>query len=242
MSQINRDTADDGSPPPEPTAVALGDVEVIVRPGAWFVAEGRVMPHSLQCGCGKLKGAVEHTERANHAVCYCRDCQAFAHFLGGLDQILDERGGSEVVQISPRYVRFSEGEENLACVRLTPAGLVRWYASCCNTPIGNTMATPEMSFVGLLHSCLDGSGSSLGEAFGPIRCWGNVAGAKGMPKPRQVGVPRAILWLLSTLIVARLDGSYKRTPFFDEAGSLIATPRVLSANEHRALMESVDTA
>lgn len=200
------------------------------------------MPHPLRCGCGRLKGAVERPERANHAICYCKDCQAFAHFLGRPGEILDERGGSEVVHVSPGNVRFSEGKENLACMRLTPAGLVRWYARCCNTPIGNTMATPTLSFVGLLHNCLGGPGHGLGETFGPVRCWANTVGAKGLPKPKQAGVPGAILWFLSTLISARLDGSHTQTPFFDDRRSPVATPRVLSADERRALMTSVDTA
>ncbi len=198
------------------------------------------MPHPLRCRCGKLKGALADQVRANHVVCYCRDCQAFAYLLSRPDDILDERGGSEVLQTSPSKLQFTEGKENLACVRLSSTGLVRWYARCCNTPIGNTMATPKLSFVGLLHSCLDASERPLVEAFGPVRCWVNTASARGSPKPKQVGVPEAILWFLSTLIRARLDGSYRHTPFFNAAGSLVATPRVLSVDERYALMELVD--
>ena len=200
------------------------------------------MPYSLQCACGKLKGEVSDTEHANHAVCYCKDCQAFAHFLGRQSEILDERGGSELVQISPGKLRFIEGAENLACVRLAPAGLVRWYARCCNTPIGNTLGTPKLPFVGLLHTCLGGPEHPLGEAFGPVRCQLNTESAKGLPKPSEVGVPGTILWFLRTLIGARLDGSYKRTPFFDRAGSPVVKPHVLSAEERRDLGEAVDRA
>jgi len=72
----------------------------------------------------------------NRCVCYCRDCQAFAHFLGKVDAILDERGGSEIIQVLPRNLTFTQGIELLACMRLTEKGLLRWYAACCNTPIG----------------------------------------------------------------------------------------------------------
>ncbi len=44
-------------------------------------------------------------------------------------------------------------------------GLMRWYASCCNTPIGNTMATSAMPFIGLIHACIDAPTGALG----PIR-------------------------------------------------------------------------
>jgi len=45
------------------------------------------MKHPLQCQCGTLKGFVDDPQRANRAVCYCNDCQAFAHFLGKSDEI-----------------------------------------------------------------------------------------------------------------------------------------------------------
>ena len=49
------------------------------------------MNHALQCRCGTLKGQVARAETANRGVCYCKDCQAFAHFLGGEKQILETR-------------------------------------------------------------------------------------------------------------------------------------------------------
>ena len=39
-----------------------------------------VTSHPLQCQCGTIKGAVANPGNANRCVCYCRDCQAFAHF------------------------------------------------------------------------------------------------------------------------------------------------------------------
>ena len=110
------------------------------------------MSHPLQCRCGTLKGSVESPKSGNRVICYCNDCQAFAYCLGRADDVLDERGGSDVIQILPKNITFTQGVEALACMRLTDKGLLRWYASCCNTPIGNTLATPKMSFIGLLHS------------------------------------------------------------------------------------------
>ena len=110
--------------------------------------------HRLQCECGRFQGRVDLIAVVNRGTCYCKDCQAFAYFLGRAERILDERGGSDIVQTSPQAVQFTRGAENLACVRLTPKGLMRWYARCCNTPIGNTLSNYRMSFVGLLHACL----------------------------------------------------------------------------------------
>ena len=198
------------------------------------------MPHPLRCACGALQGVVEPTARANHAVCYCRDCQAFAHALSRPAAVLDAQGGTQIVQIAPAAVTLTRGAENLACLRLTPGGLLRWYARCCDTPIGNTLATPALSFVGLIHPGLEGPGPTIDETFGPVRCRVNTHGARGLPRPRQSGVPRAILWFLSTLIRARLTGDHRRTPFFDPAGAPVAAPRILTPDERLALARAVE--
>lgn len=90
---------------------------------------------AIRCTCGALRGEVEPSRRVNRGSCYCKDCQAFAHFLGRAEEILDAQGGTEVVQIASRHVRFTAGQEQLACMRLTRRGLLRWYAACCNTAI-----------------------------------------------------------------------------------------------------------
>jgi hypothetical protein len=111
--------------------------------------------HPLQCRCGTVKGYVSDPQTVNRAVCYCRDCQAFAHFLGRAADILDAQGGTDVIQTLSARVIFSEGREVLACMRLSRNGLMRWYTTCCNTPIGNTLPNFRFSFVGLIHSCLE---------------------------------------------------------------------------------------
>jgi hypothetical protein len=163
-----------------------------------------------------------------------RTCQAFAYFLG-TGQILDERGGSDVIQILPENLSFTQGIEALKCVRLTEKGMLRWYASCCNTPIGNTLANHKISFVGLVHTCLENSGTPLQDSFGPVRGWGNTQGARGDPKPKSSGLGRTILWVMSSVLKARVNGSYRQTPFFLK-GTPIVTPRVLSSAERADIM------
>jgi len=199
--------------------------------------------HPLQCRCGTIKGFVHDPQRANRAVCYCRDCQAFAHFLGKAGEILDERGGSEVIQVLPSKVTFTQGTEALACMRLTGKGLLRWYAGCCNTPIGNTLDNFKISFIGLVHTCLETSGRPIQDSFGPVRVWVNTKGARGNPKPKTVGIGATILWFLANVAKARIDGSYKQTPFFFvDKGTPIVLPRVLSAEELAKVMNAVQSA
>jgi len=198
------------------------------------------MSHPLQCRCGTIKGQVQNPRSANRAVCYCKDCQAFAHFLGRPGEILDEQGGSDILQVLPKLITFTGGAGSLTCMRLTPKGLVRWYAACCNTPIGNTLATPKFSFIGLVHNCLDGSGEPLEEAFGPVRAWVNTQSARADPKPATRGMAGAGAWFLRTVLWARCNGDYKQTPFFHkDTGLPIASPKVLSPAEHASLMSAV---
>jgi Family of unknown function (DUF6151) len=199
-----------------------------------------VTSHPLRCQCGTIQGAVANPANGNHCVCYCRDCQAFAHFLGKADTVLDERGGSEIIQVPPKNLTFSQGFEALACMRLTEKGLLRWYAACCNTPIGNTLMTPKISFVGLVHNCLESPGQSLDDSFGPIRAWVNPKGAKGDPKPEVGGQGAVIWWFITRVLKARLNGDYKRNPLFRaDTGKPIVAARVLSPEEHTGLMEAV---
>ena len=100
-----------------------------------FILHGtQVMNHSLRCRCGTLRGYVSHPEDVNRGVCYCKDCQAFAHFLETADSVLDSAGGTEVIQTTPANVTITQGQSKLACVRLRNKGLLRWYTSCCKTP------------------------------------------------------------------------------------------------------------
>jgi hypothetical protein len=156
-------------------------------------------------------------------ICYCDDCQAFAEYLQRAGDVLDARGGSDIVQTAPRYVDFAHGREHLACVRLTPKGVLRWYAACCRTPIGNTPANPKLAFVGLLHNCL-GTPAELDERFGPPRMRVFTAFAKGEPKPKRqipIGAGAVLAWHLAT---ARFAGAHRPSPFFDRSGHPIADP------------------
>jgi hypothetical protein len=194
------------------------------------------MIHPVQCRCGALKGELTRTQRELRCVCYCADCQAFANFLRHDNAVLDAAGGTEVIQTLPKQLRFTEGVEHLACMRLSANGLLRWYASCCNTPIGNTAANSKLSFVGLVHNCLESGGGSLDEAFGPVRTRVNPQSAKGDPKPKSAGLFAAIARVSVMLLKARLDGSYKQTPFFVPGSSTpIVTPRVLSLQERQQI-------
>ncbi|PZD71814.1 hypothetical protein C1752_04479 [Acaryochloris thomasi RCC1774] len=195
------------------------------------------MSHSIQCSCGKLKGTLNPNGDVNRCVCYCADCQAFARFLKKENETLDERGGTTIIQTLPAHVAFTEGMEYLSCMCLTSNGLLRWYAACCHTPIGNTPPNLNMSFVGLIHTCLNSDQSSLDEAFGSACMHVNTKHAIGEDKPKPTGVLFGTFRILGMMLKARFDGSYKRTPFFVVgSGTPISMPKVLSDQELEDVM------
>lgn len=198
------------------------------------------MNHPLRCRCGTLKGYVSHPEKVSRGVCYCKDCQAFAHFLGRPRDILDEMGGTDVVATLPKYLTFTLGVEGLSCMSLTENGLLRWYASCCNTPIGNTPRDFKVSYVGLIHTCLEDPPGTLESSFGPVRLRVNTQHAKGKPKQMRISTIASVLRFMSAVIRARLDGSYKSTPFFaPDRGTPVVPPKVLTRSERERVMNAV---
>jgi hypothetical protein len=202
----------------------------------------------LRCACGALRGVVRgvSARAGNRVVCYCDDCQSFAHFLGGTERILDAHGGTEIFQTSPARVAITAGAEHLACMRLRPGGLVRWYAGCCRTPIGNTLATRQVPFVGLIHACTPAAaaGRSRDDALGPIRGRAHTRFAKGDRAQLDSGsrtLASMIVRFAATVLVARLRGDHRRSPFFDaQSGAPIATPHVLGPEELRRVEAARD--
>jgi hypothetical protein len=198
------------------------------------------MNHSIRCHCGKLKGILNRNQAINRCMCYCADCQAFARFLNREHEILDEMGGTSIIQTLPANVSFTEGIEHLSCIRLTAKGMLRWYAACCNSAIGNTLPTPNLSFIGLIHTCLDSDQTSLDKAFGPIQMYVNIQSAIGEYKPKSTGVLSGTLRMLGMILKARLDGRYKQTPFFVmESRTPIAVPKVLNDQELKSIKNAV---
>jgi hypothetical protein len=125
----------------------------------------------------------------NRVVCYCDDCQAFAHQLDRVD-LLDAKGGSDIVQVAPASLTFVKGQDRIAGVRLTPKGLFRYHATCCNTPVGNTLS-PAIPFVGILAQVFDTDrqradqvfGAPVGAIFGKCAVGEPPAGSTGLNLP-----------------------------------------------------------
>jgi hypothetical protein len=197
------------------------------------------MTQALRCQCGKLRGQISRPELGLRAVCYCKDCQMFAKYLVKSAEVLDEDGGTDVVGIEPRHLSFTEGVEHLACLSLTDKGLLRWYASCCKTPIANTPRNFKIAHAGVIHACLDSGPQSMSQTFGPVRLRVNTKGAKGKIEPSKhtFGI---IGRHLVALVRRRVNGDFRLTPFFNiDNGAPISQPRVLDRDEWAHLRRSL---
>ena len=194
---------------------------------------------SLRCSCGDLRATVRGVspDVGFRVICYCDDCQAFAHHLDRAPEILDPLGGTEIFQTSPARVELQRGE--LACVRLAPRGLFRWSSACCRSPIGNTLSAPSLPFVGLITCCLDAPDTLLG----PIRARVHTRFAKSPVDGAGVhsGPPYALgLRLMGRMLISRLRGEDRTSPFFDSTtGEPVSPPAVLSESERAELYRVV---
>lgn len=194
--------------------------------------------HKIRCRCGQLQGELASANTMRF-VCYCRSCQAYAHALGNPTQVLDARGGTDVVATVQQDVQFTKGAQALACMSLSGRGIYRWYASCCNTPIGNTARDPRLSYIALVHSCLGDSASALDAGLGTQR----IAVHAGQPKPRREYSTGRAMWsvarLIGAVVRARLTGRWKNTPLFAPNAAPLVAPRVLDAEQRRQAYAAV---
>lgn len=102
----------------------------------------------LACRYVRVRGVATSVspESSNHVVCYCDDCQAFARFLA-TPGTMDVHGSTDIFQVPPAKFQITQGLDAIECMRLTDKGMVRWYAGCCRTPIGNTVSA-RVPFIG----------------------------------------------------------------------------------------------
>jgi len=182
----------------------------------------------LQCSCGKVKGKTENVDSGvgTRIVCCCDDCQLFMQYLDQEGSALDQYGGTDIFQMPVSKIKVTEGHEQIACVRLSATGLYRWYTSCCNTAIGNTMGA-GVPFIGVVHSFMNHAAdrdADLGKSRGHI--YTNFA-RKKVPDNQQGSVFLITIRGLSKLILWKLKGLNQPSVFFDEDGDPIAKPNIL---------------
>lgn len=192
----------------------------------------------VRCRCGQVRGVVADPSprTVNRVICYCDDCQAYAHQLGRAD-LLNDKGGSDIVQIAPATLRFTKGQDRIAGLRLTPKGLYRWYATCCSTPVGNTL-TPAMPFVGIPVQSFDTPrpddvfGAPMGAIQGKYAVGEAPAGSTGL----NFGL---LLRAIGRVLGWRLRGKVWPHPFFVRETRAPAYPLTVVSPERREALRAL---
>lgn len=172
----------------------------------------------LGCKCGSVKGTIQIVPKQFfHVQCLCCDCQNFSGHLGCSTEILDEFGGSDLLQTYPSAMQITQGQSNIGAVRLSGKGLFRWHTTCCDMPIANTMASSKIPFVGVFVNFMAFSSEQEKlDVLGPItiKAFGKYAIGD---KPEDVHVkfplsymPKIIGFMLKGLLLKKSSPS----PFF----------------------------
>ncbi len=185
---------------------------------------------TFSCTCGQLRGHITAAGVATgtHAECFCHDCRAAQLYLGQPDPA---PGPVEILQTTPEDVIFDSGTEHLAAMQLSPRGMLRWYAKCCNAPLATTTRTPKFPFAGV-----DVKRLADPDALGPVMVRGSVPGTDG--KQSHEGLRYAVLRLLSRVVKSRVSGRWKATPFFAaDSGSPVVPPVVLTKEQRAAFYD-----
>ena len=186
----------------------------------------------LQCRCGRVRGAAREVSPSAglRFVCYCTDCQAFAHFLDRAD-VLDAAGGTDIFQMPPSRVTLTEGVDAVRSLCFS-SRVIRWYADCCKTPIGNTASSPRFPVFALTHSFIDSeaTGRSRDDALGPPLCRIYERSAAGLLPPGAPPPPSlGIFARRATKILGWWwRGLGRPNPFFDDhTNAPFSAPRIL---------------
>ncbi|WP_413287546.1 DUF6151 family protein [Bdellovibrio sp. HCB337] len=182
----------------------------------------------FKCRCGNVSGVIQQETELQglRFICMCKDCQAYAHFLGNPESILDANGGTEVVPVFPKLLQITKGFEHVRGVKLSEkTGLFRWYAGCCRSPIANSLPS-QAGYIGLVAARL---GDLNRETLGPIRLRVNgESGIPPLPEGTHKGTPSSWFFVILGQILRMYLKRWKRpNPFFDASNKPIAPVEVL---------------
>jgi hypothetical protein len=194
---------------------------------------------ALRCRCGRVRGVAVGVSPSDgfRFVCYCKDCQAFARFLG-LGDVLDPAGGTDIFQMPPGRVKLTAGTDAMRCLRLSDK-VLRWYTDCCRTPIANTAAGPRFPIAAVIHSFMDhdADGRSRDDMLGRPLCRIFERSAVGPLPPSAPPPPslRVFARRATKMLGWWVRGLGQPTPFFDERTKApLAVPRILTPSERAA--------
>lgn len=149
--------------------------------------------------------------------------------------MLDANGGTSVYQTRCARMEITGGKGYLACLHMTEKSTLRWYTSCCRTPMFNTFDSGKIPFITTItHACDPERREAV---LGPPKGYLYVDEAPG----ESLNLKSTPFFTLMRRWFARafwdwLSGDYRRTALFDsETLKPIAEPGQLTENDRKAL-------
>lgn len=171
----------------------------------------------LSCRCGAFGGTLVGVRPlgVSRVACHCGYCRRYLDDMA-CPEGADALGGSRVFQVSPAKVRFDRGLEHLVAGSYTKKGAVRWYTSCCDTPIANSVRTGTAPFIGIYEHTLPAD--TRDTALGPllVRLNGPYPSvSQGRVKGAPWHLASMMLRLTALMAVWWLRGDAARSPLFE---------------------------
>lgn len=184
----------------------------------------------LSCQCGEVQGQLNIVPKSYfHVHCLCIDCQNFATYLKNEALILDEYGGSELLQTYPQHLTISKGVEHITAIQHQEKGLYRWFTSCCHTPLANTMHAAHIPFVGVSVKMmtLENEAQKLA-VLGPVSIKAFAKYARGdAPKDAHQRFPLSYMpKIIGFMLKGMLRKQHKPSPFFQGKTPITAVKRL----------------
>ncbi len=192
---------------------------------------------NFTCACGEVAGVLidPGPQMGDHVVCHCTDCQNLTHYLGAADRVLQAHGGTELYMGRCAKMRLTKGADKLACLHLTYKPTLRWYASCCRSPLFNSFGNGRMPYLSLLLANCDKK--QVEPMLGPVT--GHVFLPKSLgdlPQAPRMSVAKLMRRNSVRIVKDWLSGDRRRSAIYDpQTLAPIATPYRLTEAEQRAL-------
>lgn len=183
---------------------------------------------AFSCTCGQLRGTIRDLSPATaiRATCFCADCRAAELWHGQPDPGAE---GVDLAMLDPARLRLDAGAANLGVIRLSPKGILRWYATCCGARLFNTVQSPRFVFVTILSNRV-----AHPERLGPERARAFITRPDGKRGHRNAHL--LYLPMIGRSLARALTGGWRDNPLFDRAtGRPLADPRILTRAERRGL-------
>jgi Family of unknown function (DUF6151) len=168
------------------------------------------------CACGEVAGWIARAgpTEGDHVICHCTDCQYFATHLAAGRRVLDAAGGTSLFQSRCARMHLSSGRDKLACIHLTEKPTLRWYATCCSTPMFNTYANGRVPYLSTLTANCDRARRDglLGPAIGHLFTKDAIADPGDVPRMSMAKLMRRFF---RRLLQDLASGDRRRSALFD---------------------------